>query len=76
MGLMEISPFGLSKVGRGEDIDILGEGVKLPHVKKTGSSSQFKRDKPLLGKEIRPVLPTPWKARQERRYGFTMWKHL
>ena len=64
MGLMEVSPFGLSKVGRGEEIDILG--------KKTGSSSQFKREKPLLGKEIRPTLPTPWKARPERRYGFTM----
>ena len=37
---MEASPFGISKVGRGEEMDIPGEGVKLPHVKKIGSSNQ------------------------------------
>ena len=32
--LMEVSPFGLSKVGMGEEMYILREGVRLPHVKK------------------------------------------
>ena len=33
-GLMEVSPFGLSKMGRGKDMDILREGIRLSHVKK------------------------------------------
>ena len=40
MHLMEVSPFGLSKVRRGKEMDISGEEVRLPHVKKIGSSKQ------------------------------------
>ena len=32
--IMEVSPFGLSKVARGEEMDILRETVWLPNVKK------------------------------------------
>ena len=60
----------LSKVGSGEEMDIPGEGVRLPQVKKTGNRNQEQADK---GKErIRPVLPTSRKS----RYGLTMRKHL
>ena len=38
--LMEVFPFRLSKVGRGEEMDIPGEGFRLPRVKKIGSSNQ------------------------------------
>ena len=31
---MEVFPFGLNMEGRREEIDILREGVKLPHLKK------------------------------------------
>ena len=31
---MEVSPVGLSKVERGEEMDIAGEEVRLPQVKK------------------------------------------
>ena len=74
--LMEVSPFRLSKVGRGEEMDIPREGVRLPDVQKIDSSNQDQTDKPLLGKEIRPALRTPRKAHPERRYELTMWKHL
>ena len=73
---MEVSPFRLSKVGKQEKIDILGEGLRLPHVKKIDSSNQDQTDKLLRGKEIRLALPNPWKARPERRCGWTMRKHL
>ena len=74
---MEVSPFGLSKVVKGEELDISREGVRLPHVKKIGSSNLDQMEKFLLGRErIRLVLPTPWKARPESRYGLIMWKHL
>ena len=48
---MEVSPHGLSKVGRRKEIDISREGVRLSHVKKKGSSNQDETDKPHLGKE-------------------------
>ena len=33
-GLKDVSPFGLSKMGSGKDMDILREGIRLSHVKK------------------------------------------
>ena len=30
---MEVSHFGISKMGRREEMDIPGDGVRLPHVK-------------------------------------------
>ena len=70
---MKVSPFGLSKLGRREEMDIPGDGVRLPYVKKRGSSNEYQTDKSLLGKEIiRPALPTPWKAHPESRHGLTM----
>ena len=75
--LMEVSPFGLRKVGRAEDMDIPKEGVRTPYLKKIGSSNQDQTIKSLLGKEIiRLALPTPGKVCPESRYGLTMWKHL
>ena len=70
---MKVSPFGLSKVGRGKGMDIPGEGVRLPHVKKISNGNQDQANESLLGKEIRPVLSTPRKASLESRYGLTMW---
>ena len=77
MHLMEVSPFGLSKVGREKEMDIPGEGIRLPHVKKVGNSNQGKMEKFLLGKKrIRPALSTPRYTLPESRYGLTTWKHL
>ena len=74
---MDVSPFGLSKVVKGEELDIPREGVRLPHVKKIGSSNLDQTEKFLLGRErIKPAHPTPRKARLESRYGLIMWKHL
>ena len=64
--LMEVSPFGLSKVGMGEEMDIPREGIRLPHVKKNRQQQPRQTDKPLLGKEIRLALPNPrMRARRE-----------
>ena len=73
---MEVSSFGLSKVGKREEMNIPAVGFRLPHVKEIGSSNQDQTVKPLLDKEIRLALPTLRKAHPERRYGLTMWKHL
>ena len=71
--LVEVSPFGLSKLGRREEMDISGDGARFPYVKKRGSSNEYQTDKSLLGKKIiRPALPTPWKACPESRHGLTM----
>ena len=35
---MEVFPFRLSKVGRGQEMDIPGEGVMLPRVKKAAAT--------------------------------------
>ena len=36
--LMEVFPFRLSKVGRGQEMDIPGEGFRLPRVKKAAAT--------------------------------------
>lgn len=69
--------FGLIRVGKGEEVDIPGEGRRLQHVKKIGISNQYQTEKSLLSKErIRPTLPTPWKALPKNRYKLAKWKYL
>lgn len=69
--------FGLIRVGKGEEVDIPGEGRRLQYVKKIGISNQYQTEKSLLSKErIRPTLPTPWKALPKNRYKLAKWKYL
>ena len=69
---MEFFPFGLRKMGRGEEMDIPQEDVKV-----NKHSNQNKMEKFLQGKKIiRPALPTPWQACPKSRYGLRMLKHL
>ena len=63
---MEVSPVGLSKVERGEEMDIAGEEVRLPQVKKIACNNQEQKEKSFLGKMIRPALPTSQKACSRR----------
>ena len=66
---MEVSPFGLSKVRSREEMVFPGRRSGFHML---GSSNQDQMDKPHLGKEIKPVLPTPGKARLDRKNGLTL----
>ena len=69
--LVEVSPFGLSKVWRGGKMDIPGKVARQPRVKKIVSSNQDQTNNFLLGKEIiRSVYLTQRKAPRRAGMGW------
>ena len=71
---MEVSLSGLRKLGRGKEMDISWEWIRL---EKNGQQQpRMNCQIPTRQERIRQALPTPWKVCRESRYGLTIWKHL